>query len=248
MDERVSLSRNNLAFFAQICLERYLKKLAGNTDIEDSVQRLDTLTQEEARIASAELMKVTHGVDGKVMGVDDRVKRVDERIQDVSGDMQNVGDKVEEIDGKVQGLGSGVKDISKGVQGMDDKVQVIDGRVQDVGDEVHVVNDKVEDIGDTVQGVGDNIQRLDHKLDHANSSSSFNFPAILSDHSHSIQGTSSKIIFYDGFRLLIHPSIITLLAKYTNKVQPNGSLMEVSSNSGNPLVRSCGYTENVSSS
>jgi hypothetical protein len=53
-----------------------LKKLAGNRDIEDSLERLDKLTQEEARMASAELLKMTHSVDGKVMGVDDRVKGV----------------------------------------------------------------------------------------------------------------------------------------------------------------------------
>ena len=241
MDEPVSRSRNNQPFSTEVRLERYLKKLMGNTDIEDAVQKLDALTQEEARIASAELMKITHGMDSKVMGVDDRVKRVDERVQDVSGDLQDVGDKVEEIDGKVQGLGSGVKDIGKSVQGVDD-------RVQNVGDEVHVVKDKVEDIGDSVQDVGDKVKCLDHKLDHVNSSSSYNFPAFHSEHLHPIQGTSSEIIFYDGFRLLIHPSIITLLAKYTNKVQPNGSLMEVSSNNGNPLARSCGYTENVGAS
>jgi len=200
----------------------------GNTDIEDAVQKLDALTQEEARIASAELMKITHGVD-------DRVKGVSKEVQDVSGNVQDVGNKVEEIDAKVQGVGSNIKDIGKEVQG--------------VSDEVQVVKVDVQNIGDSVRDVGDNVQRLDHKLDHVNSSSSsFNFPAIHPEHSHPIQGTSSEIIFYDGFRLPIHPSIITFLARCINKVQPNGSLKEVSSNNGNPLVRSCGYTENVSSS
>jgi hypothetical protein len=57
-----------------------LKKLAGNRDIEDSLERLDKLTQEEARMASAELLKMTQSVDGKVMGVDDRVKGVDDKL------------------------------------------------------------------------------------------------------------------------------------------------------------------------
>jgi hypothetical protein len=43
-----------------------VKKLLGKNDIEDALRRLDTLTQEEARIATAEVLKVTHKVDDKV--------------------------------------------------------------------------------------------------------------------------------------------------------------------------------------
>jgi hypothetical protein len=39
-----------------------LKKLAGRTDLEDSVKRLDILTQEEARMALAEVLRITHKV------------------------------------------------------------------------------------------------------------------------------------------------------------------------------------------
>jgi uncharacterized protein YoxC len=103
-----------------------LKKLAGNRDIEDSLERLDKLTQEEARMASAELLKMAHSVDGKVMGVDDRVKGVEGKmqdvrgdVQDVRGDVQGVGNKVQDVDDRVQDMG---KDISIRVQGVDDKL------------------------------------------------------------------------------------------------------------------------------
>lgn len=43
-------------------LERFLKKVAGRTDIEDALKRLDRLTQEEARMALAEVLKITHTV------------------------------------------------------------------------------------------------------------------------------------------------------------------------------------------
>jgi len=107
-------------------LKKYLKKLAGNRDIEDSLERLDKLTQEEARMASAELLKMTQSVDGKVMGVDDRVKGVEGKmqdvrddVQDVRGDVRDVGDKVQDVDDRVQDIG---KDISFRVQGVDDKL------------------------------------------------------------------------------------------------------------------------------
>ncbi|KAF8477724.1 hypothetical protein DFH94DRAFT_90550 [Russula ochroleuca] len=82
-------------------LKKYLKRLTGNTDIEDSLNRLDKLTQEEARMASAELLKMTHSVD-------DRVKGVDGKVQDVHGDVQDLGNKVQDIDDRVQTIGSNV--------------------------------------------------------------------------------------------------------------------------------------------
>ncbi len=42
--------------------ERLLKKLAGRTDIEDALERLDRLTQEEAQMVLAEVLTITHTV------------------------------------------------------------------------------------------------------------------------------------------------------------------------------------------
>jgi hypothetical protein len=75
--------------------------LTGNRDIEDSLERLDKLTQEEARMASAEQLKMTHSVDVKVMGVDDRVRGVENQVQDARSDVRDVGDKVQSVDGKL---------------------------------------------------------------------------------------------------------------------------------------------------
>ena len=109
--------------------EKYLKKLMGNTDIEDSLSRLDKLTQEEARMASAELLKMTHGVDGKVMGVDNRVKSVEGKVEDVRSDVHDVGNKVEEriqdVRGDVQDVRGDVQDVDHRVQGVDDKLEQV---------------------------------------------------------------------------------------------------------------------------
>ena len=64
-------------------IEAYLKKLIGRKDVEDALQRLDQMTQEEARMAAAELLRVTRGTDDKVEGVDERVKGVDSRVGSV---------------------------------------------------------------------------------------------------------------------------------------------------------------------
>jgi hypothetical protein len=92
----------------------------GNKDIEDSLERLDKLTQEEERMASAELLKMTQSVDGKAMGVDDRAKSVEGKMQDVVDEVQDVGGMVKSAEGRV----SDVQDICHEVQGVDDKLDL----------------------------------------------------------------------------------------------------------------------------
>jgi len=46
--------------------KKYMNKLLGKNDIESALKRLDTLTLEEARMATLEVLKVTRGVDEKV--------------------------------------------------------------------------------------------------------------------------------------------------------------------------------------
>jgi hypothetical protein len=47
-------------------VEKFLKKLLGRNDVEDALRRLDKLTQEEAKMATAEVLKITRGVDSNV--------------------------------------------------------------------------------------------------------------------------------------------------------------------------------------
>jgi hypothetical protein len=77
--------------------EKYLKKLFGNrTDIEDSLKRLDILTQKEAQMSAAQVLKATHTVDGtgRVRGVADIALSVDNRLAGVGVQVQGVDDKV----------------------------------------------------------------------------------------------------------------------------------------------------------
>jgi hypothetical protein len=108
----------------RLFLEKYLKKLFSNkTDIEDSVKRLDILTQEEAQMAAAQVVKATHAVDetGRVRGVADIALSVDSRVAGVGDQVQGVGDQVQGVGDQIQGIGGQV-------QGVDDKVTAaIDG-------------------------------------------------------------------------------------------------------------------------
>jgi hypothetical protein len=81
----------------------------GNREIEDSLERLDKLTQEEARMASAEQLKMTHNVDGKVMGVDNRVRGVEGQVEGVRGDVQDARVDVQDVGNMVQDFGDRVQ-------------------------------------------------------------------------------------------------------------------------------------------
>jgi hypothetical protein len=74
--------------------EKCLKKLVGRTDIEDALKRLDKLTQDEVRMATAQLLKLTHGVDDKVTRIDDGVKGVDDKVKVVDDKVNSVSDTV----------------------------------------------------------------------------------------------------------------------------------------------------------
>lgn len=85
--------------------ERFLTNLVGRTDVEDALQKLDKLTQDEARIATAEGLRATHGVDnkvedlrGKVTGISDQVQEVQDSVKGVDCRVREVGDKI--IDGE----------------------------------------------------------------------------------------------------------------------------------------------------
>ena len=72
----------------KLCAEKFLRKLAGIADLEDALKKLDRLTQEEARMAHVEVLRITHSisdgvniVDGKVEQVGNRVQCVDDRVQ-----------------------------------------------------------------------------------------------------------------------------------------------------------------------
>ena len=88
-------------YVAKCWPEKYLKKVLGKTEIEDALKRLDKLTQDELRMAMAQLLTLTHGVDYKVTRIDDGVKCVDGKVMRIDDELEVVGGKVRDIDDKV---------------------------------------------------------------------------------------------------------------------------------------------------
>jgi len=133
--------------------EKYMKKLAGKTDMEDALVRLDRLTHEEALMAGAQGLEATHDVDDKVKVIDDKVEGVDEKVQGIDDKIQCVDNKVQQVDDKVQQVDDKVQQVDDKVQQVDDKVLQVDNKIQGVDDRVRDVHDKIAVVIDGVYSV-----------------------------------------------------------------------------------------------
>ena len=92
---------------ADIVSEKFLKRVIGQTDLEDGIKKLDKLTNEEVAMASAQLLKIAHKIDNNVMRVDEGVARVDENVLIVKSEVQVVSDNIKAVDDKVQRMADG---------------------------------------------------------------------------------------------------------------------------------------------
>jgi hypothetical protein len=88
--------------FTNPSIEKFLRKLAGIADLEGALRKLDRLTQEEARMALAEVLRITHSVR-------DEVKVVDSKVEDVGDRMEDAIDKVQCVDEKIQVVMNGAQ-------------------------------------------------------------------------------------------------------------------------------------------
>src|SRR5216684_747977 len=114
-------------------LEKYWKKLIGRTEMEDALKRLDKLTQEEARMAAAENLKVAHTVD--------------ERVKGVVGTVEAIDNKVASVDGRVAGVENQVTAVNDQVTAVNDQVVAVDDQVASVNERVVTIDHGVKFVG-----------------------------------------------------------------------------------------------------
>ena len=113
MDQQVSFGE--LAVYESslnYLIEKFLRKLAGMADLEDALKKLDRLTQEEAQMANAEVLRVTHSIRDRVEIVDGKVEEVGDKVGDVGDKVGDVGNKVQCVDDKVQLVIDGARGLS----------------------------------------------------------------------------------------------------------------------------------------
>jgi hypothetical protein len=87
-----------------------VNKLAGRTDVEDALVRLDGLTQEEVLMADAEVLKITSGVDD-----DFKICVIDEVAGSVP-QVDNTQDVRLALDDRVRGVDDNMSAVVDGAQ------------------------------------------------------------------------------------------------------------------------------------
>jgi methyl-accepting chemotaxis protein len=137
--------------FSEKYLKKFMKKLIGNNEIEDALKRLDRLTQEEARMAAAQLLKIANAIDSEVREITDNVLVVDSRVAGVDDRVACVDDRVAGVDEHVAGVDERVAGVDERVAGVDDRVAGVDDRARDIDDKVKAVDDKLVAVIDGAQ-------------------------------------------------------------------------------------------------
>jgi hypothetical protein len=66
-------------------------------DLKDALKKLDRLTQEEARMALAEVLRITHSIRDEVEVVDGKVERVEDKVEVMDNKLQCVDGKVQVV-------------------------------------------------------------------------------------------------------------------------------------------------------
>jgi archaellum component FlaC len=102
----------------------------GKNDIEDALKRLDRLTQEEAQMAAAQLLKITNTINNRVGGIADNVLVVDNRVAGIDDRVAGVDERVAGVDCRVACVNDRVKDVDNKVKAVDDKVAVVNDGAQ----------------------------------------------------------------------------------------------------------------------
>ena len=92
-----------LSLSTELGVEKFLRRLAGKTDLKDALQKLDRLTQEEARMAVAEVLRITHDVRDEVKAVEGKVESTGDKV----------AEKVQCVDQKVQVVIDGARGMSR---------------------------------------------------------------------------------------------------------------------------------------
>src|ERR1700761_7327227 len=102
--------------FTNLPIEKFIRKLAGMADLESALKKLDRLTQEEARMALAEVLRLTHSVRDEVKVVGGKVESVGDKVEDMGDKVAYMGNEVAEMDSKVEDMGDKVADIGGQVE------------------------------------------------------------------------------------------------------------------------------------
>jgi len=94
--------RSIFCFMADYETEKFMKRIAGRTDVENALERLDMLTKEENLMTAARNLEVTHRVDVNVMATQEVIQDVDGNVKETKELTRDVRDNIITMDDNVK--------------------------------------------------------------------------------------------------------------------------------------------------
>ena len=119
--------------------EKFLTRLMGRTEVEDALERLDTLTREETLMAVTRNLVVTHHVDDNVMAVKGIVDNIDGNVEAIKEVIRDIGGSVEVSKDVISNVDGNVKGTMELAENIDDNVKATKALTEDVGGNVNVI-------------------------------------------------------------------------------------------------------------
>ena len=236
----------------------------GRTDLVDALKRLDKLTHEEARMATAQVLKATHSVEERVRGVADTLLGVDDRVARVEDGVTSVDDRVAGVDSRLASVGERVNGIDPRLAGVENRVKGVNDKVDSIDERVKAIDDKVDEVTEGTQAVFSQSPRvyltlihLDAKggravtqqtandVDQVKSSSSLSIINAICAALASLQGINYGRTFTNGYPHQIRLRTITSHVVLITKEQRLGSSKGAYSRNGCPRVHFFGFMVNV---
>ena len=144
--------------------EKFLKRLMGRTEVEDALDRLDTLTKEETSMAVTRNLEVTHRVDGNVMGVKGTVHNIDGNVEAIKEVIRVVNDSVEVSKGLSHDVDAGVNVIKDVISNVDGNIKGTKELAENIDDNVKATKALTEDVGDNVEVIQGIARSVDHNV------------------------------------------------------------------------------------
>jgi len=203
--------------------EKILRRLVGRTEVEDALERLDTLTKEEISMTVARNLEVTDRIDGNAMAIKDVVLNVDgnvnatkELAQDVDSNVKVITEVIRDVEGNVEETRALTENVGKDVKVIQGVVSSIDHNVKATKNGMQYFLSIFMHVPtfffSLPESVADEVKRL--LLPH--------IPILSINADTPSQGTNCKTSFENGSLLQIRLSIIILHVKLSTMAPQHG--------------------------
>ncbi|KAH9051135.1 hypothetical protein EDB83DRAFT_2293977, partial [Lactarius deliciosus] len=115
--------------------KKFMKRVVGITKLDDGLKKLDKMSNDEARMANAESLRIAHDIA--------------ERVEGVNKNVQGIGTQVKDVDKNVQGVKNDVRDVDENVKMIKEHMQIVIDDGKEAATEANMVMRQIAyDVGD----------------------------------------------------------------------------------------------------